>query len=93
MTVKLIPGPRDEEKIAVILNARKNLSDEEYFEFIHKCFSDCYYYDEENAWFDAMYYAGGYGDDALKSQEKYFNWALLEEEDDYFINRLMGDID
>ena len=89
MTISLIPGPRDEEKIAIIQNARMTLSEDDYWDFVYEhCYSD-----EKNAWFDALYYAGGYGDAALKSQEKYFNWALLEEEDDYFINRLMGDID
>jgi len=87
--VKLIPGPRDEEKIAAVLNAKKVSEDDYYVDFV---FNLCYS-DDIDAWLDALYYAGGYGDAALHSQEEYFNWALVEEEIDYFINRLLGDID
>ena len=91
MKVKLIPGPRDEEKIAAIQNARKSLSEEDFYYFLDDyCSKGC---ENQDVWFDALYYASEYGDAALNSQEKYLNWLLRDEEYDYFINRLLGDID
>ena len=90
MTIKLIPGPRDEEKMAVIQNARKSLSEEDFFCFLDQyCSNDC---EDQDVWLDALYYASGYGDAALSKQAEYFNWALHDEEYSYFIERLLGNI-
>ena len=88
MKVKLIPGPRDEEKIAIIQNARKSLSEEDFYCFLNQyCSKGC---NNQDVWFDALYYASEYGDKALKGQEAYLNWLLRDEEYDYFIERLLG---
>ena len=88
MQVKLIPGPRDEEKITIIQNARKSLSEEDFDCFLDQyCSKGC---DNQNVWFDALYYASEYGDTAIKGQEAYFNWLLADEEYQYFIERLLG---
>ena len=86
MKVKLIPGPRDEEKIAAVQNARKTLSEEDYAMFV----LDCCESDEKNAWFDAIYYADQSVDAGIKEQEEYFNWMLENDELLYFVTRLGG---
>ena len=91
MTVKLIHGPRNEEKIAIIQNARKSLSEDDFYCFLDQnCSNSC---DNQDVWFDALYYASEHGDAALESQEEYFNWLLRNEEYQYFIDRLLGYID
>ena len=86
MKVKLIPGPRDEEKISAVLNARKTLSEDDWVEFV----SDCCGSDDREAWFDAIYYAGGNGDAAIAEQAFYFYEQLIYEEYSYFAGRLAG---
>ena len=86
MKVKLIPGPRDEEKISAVLNARKTLSEDDWVEFV----GDCCGRDDREAWFDAFYYAGGNGDAAIAEQAFYFYEQLIYEEYSYFADRLAG---
>ena len=86
MKVKLIPGPRDEEKISAVLNARKSLSEDDWVEFV----GDCCGRDDREAWFDAFYYAGGNGDAAIAEQAFYFYEQLIYEEYSYFADRLAG---
>ena len=90
MTVKLIPGPRDEEKIAIIKNAHESLTEEDFYSFLYQyCSKGC---DNQDVWFDALYYASEYGNDGLEEHEAYLNWLLRDEEYQYFIDRLLGDI-
>lgn len=51
MKVKIIPGPRDEEKIRAIMNARETLSASEWEEFCSCCVST-----HDDTWFDALYH-------------------------------------
>ena len=82
MKVKLIPGPRDEEKIAAILNARKT-SLEDWYDFCMECA-----WTHDDTWFDALYYACENGDEMLADQEAYFQYCLLNEEHDYYAERM-----
>ncbi len=86
MEVKLFPGPRDEEKIAIIQNDLKTVIDDDYSEVIDKRF----YGKDKRAWLDALFYACKYRDTAIEDQEEYFEWLLLDEEIDSFIDRLLG---
>ena len=83
MKVKLIPGPRDEAKIAAILNARETMSPEDWDDFCGKC---AWTYDD--AWFDALYYACENGDEMLADQAQYFHDCLLYEEHGYYAERM-----
>ena len=88
MKVKLIPGPRDEEKITIIQNARESLSEDDFYCFLDQyCSKGC---ENQDVWFDALYYASEHGDVGVKEQEAYFNWLLADEEYQYFIERLLG---
>ncbi len=83
MKVKLIPGPRDEEKIAAILNAKKTMSLDDWYDFCGKCA-----WTHDDTWFDALYYACENGDEMLADQAQYFQYCLLYEEHDYYAERM-----
>lgn len=85
MKVKIIPGPRDEEKIRAIMNARETLSASEWEEFCSCCVST-----HDDTWFDALYYACEDGDKALQEQEEYYLDSLLYGEEDFYAARMGG---
>lgn len=85
MKVKIIPGPRDEEKIRAITNAHETLSASEWEEFCYKCVST-----HDDTWFDALYYACKDGDAALREQEEYFLDTILCGEEDFYAARMGG---
>ncbi len=85
MKVKLIPGPRDEEKIAAIIHARNTCTAEEWEEFCTNCT-----YTHDDTWFDALYYACEDGDTALKEQEEYYLDCLLMNEMEFYAARMGG---
>ena len=83
MKVKLIPGPRDEEKISAIRNARNTLTEEQWKEFCSDCVNT-----QDDTWFDALYYACDDGDKVLQEQETYFLDALLNDEKECYAERM-----
>jgi len=83
MKVKLIPGPRDEEKIAAIKEIYKTSTPEEWEGFVLNCA-------EEEHLMDALYYASECGEDGMKDQEQYFNDLLMNDERNHFAARLGG---
>lgn len=87
MTVKLIPGPRNEEKIEEIRKALVILDDEALEEYLDE--KAC----EGEEWLDAMYYATeGRGDSILASWEEYLLERLMTDEKYYFAADI-GDFD
>lgn len=79
MRIKMIPGNRDEVKIAEIKNALGTLKDEALEEYMSE--KVC----EGEAWFDAMYYAAEErGDCILAAWEEYFTERLMTDEKYYF---------
>ena len=83
MQVKLIPGPRDEDKIAEILNARRTMSLDEWYDFCADCA-----WTHDDSWFDALYYACENGDEMLAEQAAYFQERLLYDEHFYYADRM-----
>lgn len=83
MKVKLIPGPRNEEKIAAIKEIQKTCTPEDWEGFVLNCA-------EDEALLDALYYASEYGESGLQDQEEYFYDLLLDDESNYFAARLGG---
>lgn len=83
MTIKLIQGPRNEEKIAAIKEAKRTCTPEEWEEFVLNCA-------EDEEWLDALYYASDCGACGLEEQELYFHDLLLRDEQNYFAARLGG---
>lgn len=76
MKIKLMPGERDEGKIAELKNAMETLSGEGLEEFF--CSKAC----EGEEWFDAMYYAAedGGNNTVLQHWELYFEECLFGDE-------------
>ncbi len=87
MTVKLIPGPRDEEKITALRNARKTMPPEEWHEYCYNCACT-----HDDSWFDALYYACENGDEMLSDQEAYFQSCLINEEFTWYADRMSGNL-
>lgn len=87
MIVKLIPGPRNEELIAVLLAAKATMTEEEFGEFVLERLSD-----SENCldYMDALYYTSENGADKLKEQEEYFLERLLMDEKYHYAERMCG---
>ena len=83
MKVKLIPGPRDEEKIAAIKELQKTCTPEEWEGFVLNCAGD-------EALLDALFYASDSGEYGIDDQEQYFYDLLMHDERDYFAARLGG---
>ena len=76
MTIKMIPGERNEERIAELNNAMNALAGEELEEY----FSEKACQGEE--WLDAMYYAAkdSGNDTVLSHWEEYFKYCLVNDE-------------
>ncbi len=83
MDIKIIPGPRNEEKIAAIKELRIESTPEEWEEFVLNCAGN-------DALLDALYYSSECGEEGLQDQEDYFYDLLLDDEKDYFAARLGG---
>lgn len=92
MKVVLIPGPRNEELIREIVEAKARLCVDpsndvlmaEWAEFVddYACRGDEY--------MDALYYACENGDEMLADQAKYFHDCLVYEEKHYYAARMGG---
>ena len=85
MEVKIVIGPRDEEKIKMVKNARKTLSESEWNQFVFECMNS----DEQSEWYDAFYYANKYGDGVLVEESNYCYDLAIENPcvaDYYFID-------
>ena len=84
MKVVLIPGPRDEELIAEILEAKSKMDADEWEEYMIDivCQGDAY--------MDAMYYACENGDEMLEDQVAYFHERLIYDEKYYYAGRMGG---
>ena len=83
MKVKLIPGPRDEEKIALIRTMKATLDEDEWINFFDGLAND---YSN----FDSMYYACENGDEMLEDQARYFDDCLSWDERYYYAARMGG---
>ena len=83
MEIKIIPGPRNEEKIIAIQEIHDNCSPDEWAGFVSNCAGD-------NDLLDALYYASEFGKNGLEDQEDYFYELLLHDEKEYFAARLGG---
>lgn len=83
MTIKLIPGPRNEEKIAAIKVIYKSSTPEEWEGFVLNCAG-------KEDLLDALYYASECGEDGMQDQEDYFYDLLMNDERNYFAARLGG---
>ena len=95
MKVLLVAGPRNEELIREILDAKARLTadpddDELMYEWM-QFVSDCAYKGDE--YMDALYYACENGDDMLAEQARYFHDCLLHDEVRYYAARMGGYID
>ena len=80
--MKLIPGPRNEELIAKIREARKAEDFDGIIGNIAPTSSELY---------DALYYACDCGDIMLEDQRRYLEWLLFEEETDHYVERMLAD--
>lgn len=87
MRIQMIAGPRNEELIAKMKELRENDYEamEEYFE---ELISD---YGESVA-YDTLYYACQCGDEMLASQAAYFEYLLFNDEQQYYIDRMLKDL-
>ena len=90
MKVTIVPGPRNEElieRVCRILQCKGQSTLDGYLELVsHKNTP------EASVWLDALYYASQTGDDGLKDQEAYFDWLLLDDEFNYFVDRMSGEL-
>ena len=90
MKVTIVPGPRNEElieRVRRMLKCEEQNTLDEYLELIsHKNTP------EASAWLDALYYASQTGDAGLKDQESYFDWLLLDDDFNYFVDRMSGEL-
>lgn len=87
MIAKLIPGPRNEELISVLLAAKATMTEEEFEEFVLERMSD-----SENCldYMDALYYTSENGAATLKEQEDYFLERLVLDEKYHYAERMCG---
>lgn len=83
MRVVVVPGPRNEELINLIKHA-KDVNTEETWEALQE-------YEGTEAYMDALFYACQYGEEMLREQCEYFQYELLNEENEYFTERMMVD--
>ena len=84
MKVVLIPGPRNEELIAEMMEAKSRMDAEEWEEYL----TDCVCQGDE--YMDAMYYICENGDEMLEDQAAFFHERLLEDEKYYYAGRMGG---
>lgn len=90
MKVKLVPGPRNEElieRIRRLIKSKDQVALDGYLELLSYKRTP-----EASAFLDALYYASQTGEAGLKDQEEYFDWLLLEEEFNYFVDRMTGEL-
>lgn len=83
MTIKIIPGKRDEALIEEIKANRNKLTGIRWEEYISTLA-------EDPANYDALYYACPDGDKALREQEHYFEERLFIDEKEYYASRMGG---
>lgn len=87
MKVVLIPGPRNEELIAEMLEAKSRMDGEEWEEYLLECAS------QGDEYMDAMYYICENGEEMLEEQAQYFENCLLGDESAYYVARMGGFLD
>ncbi|MGN0990519.1 MAG: hypothetical protein ACI4O4_03595 [Candidatus Ventricola sp.] len=87
MKVVLIPGPRDEELIEEMLEAKSRMDGEEWEEYMLDCAS------RGEEYMDAIYYICENGDEMLEEQAQYFENCLLGDESAYYVARMGGFLD
>ena len=85
MKVVLVPGPRNEELINLIKQVKASDTDEAW-ERLQE-----YEYRNPEAYMDALFYACQCGEEMLREQIEYFQYALMEEEKEYFVQRMLAD--
>lgn len=83
MEVKIVPGPRHEELISLIKKVKEANTDEAW-EMLDE-------YKGTEEYLDALFYACECGEEMLREQTEYFQWLLLNEEDEYYIDRMLAD--
>ena len=83
MKIVLVPGPRNEELINLIKQVKAE-DTEEAWEKLQE-------YEGAEEYMDALFYACDYGEEMLRDQMEYFQWALMEEEVEYFTQRMLVD--
>lgn len=83
MEVKIVPGPRNEELISLIKKVKEANTDEAW-EMLDE-------YKGTEEYLDALFYACECGEEMLREQTEYFQWLLLNEEDEYYIDRMLAD--
>lgn len=83
MKVMLVPGPRNEELISLIKKV-KDANTDEAWELLDE-------YEGTEEYLDALFYACECGEEMLREQTEYFQWLLLNEEDEYYIDRMLAD--
>lgn len=81
MEVKIVPGPRHEELISLIKKVKDTNTDEAW-EILEE-------YEGTEEYLDALFYACECGEEMLREQTEYFHWLLLNEEDEYYIDRML----
>lgn len=90
MKVCIVPGPRNEEVIermrGLLTHTDKTALDG-YLELLSYKNTP-----EASAMLDALYYASQTGEAGLKDQEAYFDWLLMDDEFNYFIDRMSGEL-
>ena len=84
MKVVLIPGPRNEELIAEMLEVKSRMDAEEWEEYM----TDCVCQGDE--YMDAMYYICENGDEMLEDQAAYLHERLIYDEKYYYAGRMGG---
>ena len=90
MKVCIVPGPRNEEMIEHmrrILTCEDKLALDGYLELLSYKNTP-----EASAMLDALYYASQTGKAGLKDQEAYLDWLLMDDEFNYFIDRMSGEL-
>lgn len=83
MKVMLFPGPRNEELISLIKKV-KDANNDEAWELLDE-------YEGTEEYLDALFYACECGEEMLREQTEYFQWLLLNEENEYYIDRMLAD--
>lgn len=83
MKVVLVPGSRNEELINRIKQIKTAYPDEAWEQLQE--------YEETEEFFDALFYACENGEEMLQEQMEYFQYALMHEENEYFVQRMLAD--
>ena len=84
MKVVIVPGARNEERIAEIAKIRSDSTEEEWMDYVIGNASR-----RNSEWFDALYYSDEANNrEALQEQARYFDDMLLQDESLYFAERL-----